>query len=143
MSHHQDRGEVHSLSDSDPDQTSEMSDTSEQGAAKTAAAQLAASETVEGDNDTEVVIIEPSPTNFNPSLMPKTTQSSVFTAVSTQAHSDRTRIWKLLAQMDSKVEELEELEQEKVEGDRGSEEGAGGRLGKGKVVFKLTFRVLS
>ena len=121
VSHHPDSGEVHSLSDSDPDQTSEMSDTSEQDAAKTAAAQLAASETVEGDNDTDVVIIEPSPTNFNPSLMPKTTQSSVFTAVNTQAHSNRTRIWKLLAQMDSKVEELEELEQEKAEGDSDDE----------------------
>ena len=50
--------------------------------------------------------------------MPKTMQSSVFTAVNTQAHSKRTRIWKLLAQMDSKVEELE---QEKVEDDSDDE----------------------
>ena len=49
--------------------------------------------------------------------MPKTTQSSVFKAVNTQAHSNRVRICKLLAQMDSKVEELEELEQERAEGD--------------------------
>ena len=73
-----------------------MGDTSEQDAAKTAAAQMAASETVDGDNDTEVFIIEPSPTSFNPSLMPKTTQSSAFTAVSTKAHADRTRICKFL-----------------------------------------------
>ena len=98
-----------------------MGDTSEQDAAKTAAAQMAASETVEGDNDIEVVIVEPSPTSFNPSLMPKTTQSSVFTAVSTQAHADRTRICKFLAKMDSKVEELDELEQEKAEGDSDDE----------------------
>ena len=82
-----------------------MGDTSEQDAAKIAAAELAASETVEGDND-EVVIIDPSPTNFNPSMMPKTTESSVFRAVTTQAHADRSRICKFLAKMDSKVEEL-------------------------------------
>ena len=68
---------------------------------------------MEGDND-EVVIIDPS-------LMPKTTQSSVFTAVSTQAHADRSRICKFLAKMDSKVEELNELEQEKAEGDSDDE----------------------
>ena len=126
-----------------------MGDTSEQDAAKIAAAQMAASETVEGDIDPEVVIIEPSPTSFNPSLMPKMTQSSVFTVVSTQAHADRTRICKFLAKMDSKVEELNELEQEKDEGDSNDEytEELPKELRedkvKGKGVFSLTRILLS
>ena len=75
-------------------------------------------ETGEGINDTdEVVVIEPSPTQFNPSMLPKTTQSSIFKAVNTQAHANRAKIWKLFAQMDSKVGELEGLEQEMEEGD--------------------------
>ena len=97
--------------------------TSEQDdAAKLAAAQLAALETGEGTNDTdEVVVIGPSPTQFNPALLPKTTQSSIFKAENSKAHADRAKIWKIMAQMDSKVEELESLEQEREEDDSDDE----------------------
>merc|ERR1712208_126462 len=44
-------------------------------------------------------------------------ESSIFKAVDIQAHVSREKIWKLLAQMDQKVEELESLEQEMEEGD--------------------------
>ena len=75
-SHPPDRGEVHqSLVNSDNEQTRlEMSDESEMAAAK-AAAELAAAQTGGGDND--VVIIDPSPTNFDPNKMPKSIQSNV------------------------------------------------------------------
>ena len=64
-SHPPDRGEVHqSLVNSDQEQTRlEMSDESEMAAAK-AAAELAAAQT--GGEDNDVVIIDPSPTNFDP-----------------------------------------------------------------------------
>ena len=79
--------------------------TSEQDdAAKIVAAAL---EGGEETNDTdEVIVIEPSPTQFNAAMLPKTMESSIFKAVNIQAHSIRAKIWKLLAQMDSKVEEL-------------------------------------
>ena len=60
----------------------------------------------------EVIVIEPSPTQFNAAMLPKTMESSIFKAVNIQAHSSRAKIWKLLSQMDQKVEELESLEQE-------------------------------
>ena len=43
---------------------------------------------------------EPSPTQFNPAMLPKTMESSIFKAVSIQAHASRAKIWKVLAQMD-------------------------------------------
>ena len=101
--------------DSDQEQSRlEMSDESEMAAAK-AAAELAAAQTGGGDND--VVIIDPSPTNFDPNKMPKTIESNVYTCASNQAYSNRVRIFKLLGQCDSKVKELEELEEERGEGE--------------------------
>merc|ERR1712208_271666 len=60
----------------------------------------------------EVMVIEASPTQFNPEKLPKTMESSIFKAVCLKAHASRAKIWKALANMDKKVEELESLEQE-------------------------------
>ena len=53
-------------------------------------AELAASQTGGGDND--VVIIDPSPTNFDPNKVPKRIESNVYTCASNQAYSNRVRI---------------------------------------------------
>ena len=120
-SHPLDSGEVHqSLVDSDQGQTHvEMSDESAEMAAAKAAAELAAAQVGGGGN--EVVIIEPSPTNFDPNKMPKTVQSNVYTCARNQAYSNRVRIFKLLVQCNSKAEDLEEMEEERGEGEREDE----------------------
>ena len=116
QSHPPDRGEVHqSLVNSDQEQTLlEMGDESEKTAAKVAA-DLAAALT--GGREDDVVIIDPSPTNLDPNKMPKTIKSNVYTCASNQAYSNRVRIFKLLGQCDSQVKELEELEDERGEGE--------------------------
>ena len=60
-------------------------------------------------------IIEPSPTCLDPNKMPKTIKSNIFTCAKNQACSSRVRISKLLVQCNSKVKELEELEDERGE----------------------------
>ena len=116
QSRHQHSEEVHSLSDSETEQSEMSSVTSDQDdAAKKAAAPAEMGEEII-DTD-EVIVIEPSPTQFNAAMLPKTMESSIFKAVSIQAHASRAKIWKLLAQMDQKVEELEGLEQEMEDGD--------------------------
>ena len=51
-------------------------------------------------------IIEPSPTNFDPSRMPKTVGSKPFIMAEQQAYYYRVLISKLMSQGDAKVEEL-------------------------------------
>ena len=71
--------------------------------------QLAAAEMGEEIIDPdEVMVIEPSPTQFNTARLPKTMESSVFKAVSIQAHASRAKIWKILAQMDKKNGKIRE-----------------------------------
>ena len=67
-------------------------------------------------------IIEPSPTNLDPNKMPKTVESNVFTCAKNQAYSSRVRISKLLVQCNSKVKDLEELEDERGEEESEDEE---------------------
>ena len=90
-----------------------MSDGNVEAEAAKAAAELAAAQAGGGGN--EVVIIEPSPTNFNPDKMPKTVQSNVFTCAKQQAYSNRVRIFMTLEQCDSKVKDLQEMEEERGE----------------------------
>ena len=81
QSHPLNRGEVHhSLVNSDEEQTPfEMGDEGEMAAAK-AAADLA--ETQAGGSEDDVIVIDPSPTNFNPDKMPKTIASNMYTCAS-------------------------------------------------------------
>ena len=70
-----------------------MGDEGEMAAAK-ATADLA--ETQAGGREDDVIVIDPSPTNFNPDNMPRTRASNVYTCASKQAYSNRVRIYKLL-----------------------------------------------
>ena len=116
QSRHQNSEVVNSVSDSKTERSEMSSVTSDQdGAAKIAAAAAEMKEEII-DPD-EVIVIEPSPTQFNPAMLPKTMESSIFKAVSIQAHASRAKIWKILAQKDKKVEELESLEQEMEDDD--------------------------
>ena len=63
------------------------------------------------------MIIEPSPTNFNPDRMPKTVKSNVFTCAKQQAYSNRVRVMTTLEQCDAKVKELTEMEAERRQGE--------------------------
>ena len=92
---------------------SETSDISE--AAKLAAAASDIRE--ESVDQDEVMVIEASPTQFNPDKLPKTMESSIFKAVCLKAHASRAKIWKALSNMDKRVEELESLEQEDDDSD--------------------------
>ena len=92
-----------------------MSDESAEMAAAKVAAELAAAQV--GGRGNGVIIIEPSPTNFDPNKMPKTVQSNVYTCARNQAYSNRVRIFTLLGQCDSKVKDLEEMEEERGEGE--------------------------
>ena len=101
QSRHQNSEVVHSVSDSETERSEMSSVTSDQDeAAKIAAAAAEMGEEII-DPD-EVIVIEPSPTQFNTARLPKTMESSVFKAVSIQAHASRAKIWKILAQMDKK-----------------------------------------
>ena len=62
--------------------------------------------------DDDVVIVEASPTQFNPAKLPKTINAGVFKAAVVRAQGYRTQILKGLSNMDKRVVELEELEQE-------------------------------
>ena len=62
-----------------------------------------------GEGGNEVVIIEPSPTNFNPDRMPKTVKSNFFTCAKQQAYSNRVRVMTTLEQCDAKVREFTEM----------------------------------
>ena len=79
---------------------SETSDISE--AAKLAAAASDIRE--ESVDQDEVMVIEASPTQFNPDKLPKTMESSIFKAVCLKAHASRAKIWKALSNMDKRVE---------------------------------------
>ena len=61
----------------------------------------------------EVQIIEPSPTGFNPSKMPKTIKSHVFICAKQAAQSDRVRVMTALEDCEDKVKELMELEEDR------------------------------
>ena len=104
-----------SLMNSDQEGAGEIMSAESEAAAAKAAAELAAAQAGGGDNDVE--IIEPSPTNLDPNKMPKTVESNVFTCAKIHAYSSRVRISKLLVQCDSKVKDLEELEDERGEED--------------------------
>ena len=67
-------------------------------------------------------IIEPSPTDFNHSRMPRTVGINAFIRVEQQAYYCRVLISKLIAQGDAKVEELRGLEEEREEGESEDEE---------------------
>ena len=84
------------------------------------AAAAAAAAALAGEN--EVEIIEPSPTNFDPSRMPKTVGSKPFIRAEQQAYFSRVLISKLMSQGDAKVEELRELEEERGEGESEDED---------------------
>ena len=72
----------------------------------------------------EVEIIEPSPTDFNPSRMPRTVGSNAFVKVVEQAYCSRVLISKLIEKGDAKVEELRNLEEEREEGESEDEEAS-------------------
>ena len=82
------------------------------------AAAAAAAKAAEAARDSlEVQIIEPSPTGFNPSKMPKTIKSHVFICAKQATLSDRVRVMTSLEECDDKVKELEELEVGRVKDD--------------------------
>ena len=62
--------------------------------------------------DDDVIIVEASPTQFNPDKLPKTINAGVFKAAVVRAHGYRTQIQKGLSNMDKRIVELEELENE-------------------------------
>ena len=62
--------------------------------------------------DDDVIIVEASPTQFNPDKLPKTINAGVFKAAVVRAHGYRTQIQKGLSNMDKRIVELEELEKE-------------------------------
>ena len=116
QSRHQNKEVVHSVGDSEIERSDMSNVTSDQD--ETAKIAAAAAEMGEGSIDPdEVMVIEPSPTQFNAARLPKTMESSIFKAVCLQAHASRAKIWKALANMDKKVEELESLEQEDDDSD--------------------------
>ena len=84
-------------------------------AASEAAEAAAAAAALAGENVLEIV--GPSPTNFDPSRMPKTVKSKPFIRARQQAYSSRVLISKLMSQGNAQVEELRELEEERGEGE--------------------------
>ena len=70
----------------------------------------------------EVVIIDPSPTNFNPDCMPKKIASNVYTCASKRAYPNWVRIHRLLGNCDKKVKELEEIQEERTDGESSEDE---------------------
>ena len=62
--------------------------------------------------DDDVIIVEASPTHFDPSKLPKTINAGSFRAIVVRAQSLRTQIQKGLSNMDRRIVELEELEKE-------------------------------
>ena len=89
----------HSFVNSDEDNSSlEMGDEGELAAVR-AAADLA--EKQAGGGEDEVIIIDPSPTNFNPDRMPKTIGSNVFTHASKRTYANRVKIHRLLGNCDN------------------------------------------
>ena len=114
----QEGGGVHQLHlDSDPDLTQgniNMSDNDGNKSDQDEAARVAAAKAAEAAGEgNEVQIIEPSPTGFNPSKMPKTIKSHVFVCAKQAAHSDRVRVMTVLEECDDKVKELTEMEEER------------------------------
>ena len=69
--------------------------------------------TVAARDTLEVEIMEPSPTGFNPSKMPKTVLLHVFICAKQSTLSDRVRVMTTLEDCEDKVNELEELEAER------------------------------
>ena len=137
QSRHQNKEVVHSVGDSETERLDMSSVTSDQDeAAKIAAAAAEMGE--ESIDPDEVMVIEPSPTQFNTARLPKTMESSVFKAVSIQAHASRAKIWKILAQMDKKVEELESLEQEDDDSDDDYAESLRKEVGEDMTKVKST-----
>ena len=67
-------------------------------------------------------IIHPSPTDFNPDRMPRTVVGSTFVRAVNQAYHLRVLIGKLLTKGDQKIEELGQLEEERVEGESEDED---------------------
>ena len=103
--------------DSDPDLTQgnlNMSDNDGNKSDQDEAARVAAAKAAEAAGEGhEVQIIEPSPTGFNPSKMPKTIKSHVFVCAKQAAHSDRVRVMTALEDCEDKVKELTELEEDR------------------------------
>ena len=62
--------------------------------------------------DDDVIIVEASPTQFNPNKLPKTINAGDFKATVVRAQGYRTQIQKGLSNMDKRIVELEELEKE-------------------------------
>ena len=62
--------------------------------------------------DDDVIIVEASPTHFNPDKLPKTINAGSFKAIVVRAHGYRTQIQKGLSNIDKRIVELEELEKE-------------------------------
>ena len=131
---------VHSVSSSESegsDNMSETSDMSEQEKLANAASDVR-EEIV--DDDDEVLVVEASPTLFNPAKLPKTMSSSVFKAAIVQAQGTRAKILKALGNMDKRVEELENLEQEGDDSDDEYEDSLRREVGEemAKVKSSLT-----
>ena len=106
---HQDKEVVQSIETSESERSDIMSETSD------------VSDKLDTENppnlgdevlDDDVVIVEASPTQFNPAKLPKTINAGVFKAAVVRAQGYRTQILKALSNMDKRVVELEELEQE-------------------------------
>ena len=67
--------------------------------------------------ETEVIVVEASPTHFDASKLPKTINAGSFRAIVVRAHGYRTQIQKSLSNMDRHIAELEELEKEDDDND--------------------------
>ena len=65
-----------------------------------------------GDDDNEVIIVEESPTHFDPNRLPKTIEAGRFRAIAVRAQSYRTQIQKGLSNMDRCIVQLDKLEKE-------------------------------
>ena len=66
--------------------------------------------------------VHPSPTDYNPSRMPRTVSSSTFVRAVSEAHALRVWIGKLIKISERNIVELSVLEAEKVEEDSEDEE---------------------
>ena len=71
----------------------------------------------EDDLETEVIVVEASPTHFDASKLPKTINAGSFRAIVVRATGYRTQIQKSLSNMDRIIAELEELEKEDDDND--------------------------
>ena len=86
------------------------------------------------------MIIDPSPTNFNPDRMPKTIASNIYTCTSKRAYANRVKIHRLLANGDKKVKELEEIQADGESSDDDYSEELRKELGEDMAEIKASLK---